>query len=409
MSPGRMKGLERVKDQLTRCNACTECYGRGPLVPYVDSTDSVPRWICPILDQFKFISYSARSQQALARKVAYGHTRPDESFKKVFYSCTTCGICDTICPRPLLDTVRAMREQIQMEFPGLYPQAMSERGKNIKGRHNFFGADEKARNRWSRGMELEAKADILYFAGCYASYRQPKTAQAVIRLLRAAGLKIAILGGEEWCCGQPAGLAGDWTLEEEMARHNVECIKKSGAKRVIFSCPECYRAFTVDYPHIVGTLPFVTSHVVEVYEELIRERKLQMKREVRVSVTYHDPCFLVRQHLGRHRDVYKQPRFVIQSVPGISFCEMDLHGRFAYCCGSGGGVTGDVYPKEAGWFAEVRARQAAEKAGIVVTACPRCEESLMHGVRESGVSLEARDISHLLAEAAGLSPEDQES
>jgi heterodisulfide reductase subunit D len=409
MSPGRVKGLERVKDQLTRCNACTECYGRGPLIPYADSVDSVPRWICPILDQFKFIAYSARGQQALARKVAYGHMRPDESLKKVFYSCTTCGICDTICPRPVLDTVRAMREQIQMQFPGLYPEAMSERCKKIESKHNFFGADEEARNRWSLGMELEAKADILYFAGCYASYRQPKTAQAVIKLLRAAGLKIAILGGEEWCCGHPAGLGGDWRLEEEMAQHNVERIKKSGAKRVIFSCAECYRAFTVDYPQIVGMLPFGTSHVVEVYEELIREKKLRLQREVRVSVTYHDPCFLVRQHLGRHRDVYKQPRFVIQSVPGISFHEMDLQGRFAYCCGSGGGVTGEVYPKEARWFAKVRARQASERAGLVVTACPRCEESLRHGVRESSVSLKVRDISLLLAEAMGLSSEDRES
>lgn len=402
MSQKRVHGLERVKDQLTRCIACTECYGRGPLIPYADSVDSVPSWICPIVDQFKFVTYTARSQQALARQVAYGHLAPDESFKKVFYGCTTCGICDTICPRPLVDTVRAMREHIKAESPALYPEAMLKRGEHIKVKHNFFGANEEARCNWSKKMDLQTKADILYFAGCYASYRQPETAQASIKLLQAGGLKVATLGGEEWCCGQPAGLAGDWALEEEMARHNVERIKESGAKRVIFSCPECYRAFTVDYPQMVGTLPFVTSHVVEVYEELIREKKLRLTKEVRESVTYHDPCSLVRQHLGRHRDVYEQPRFVIQSAPGITFSEMGLHGRFAYCCGSGGGVTKEVYPKEAGWFAKVRARQAAEKAGIVITACPRCEESLAQGARESGVTLEVRDISRFLLKAAGL-------
>ena len=251
-------------------------------------------------------------------------------------------------------------------------------------------------------MDLQTKADTLFFAGCYASYRQPETAQASIKLLQAGGLKVATLGGEEWCCGQPAGLAGDWALEEEMARHNVERIRESGAKRVIFSCPECYRAFTVDYPQIVGALPFVTSHVVEVYEELIRDRKLRLTKEIKETVTYHDPCSLVRQHLGRHRDVQKQPRSVIQSVPGISFSEMDLHDRFAYCCGSGGGVTKEVYPKEAGWFAKKRACQAAEKAGIVITACPRCEESLAQGARESGVSLKVRDISRFLLEATGI-------
>ena len=73
MRAERVNGLERVKDQVTRCNSCTECYGRGPLIPYADSVDSVPSWICPIVDQFKFVTYTARSQQALARGVAYGH------------------------------------------------------------------------------------------------------------------------------------------------------------------------------------------------------------------------------------------------------------------------------------------------------------------------------------------------
>src|SRR4030042_937959 len=193
MSSGRVNGLERVKDHLTRCNACTECYGRGPLIPYVNGADSVP-WICPILDQFKFLSYSPRSQQALARAVAYGHLTPDESVKKVFYSCTTCGICDTICPRPLLDTVRAMRETIRKDYPALYPESMLKRGENIKRKHNFFGGNEEARGRWATDLDLKGKGDLLYFAGCYASYRPPETAQAVIRLLRKAGLKVAILG-----------------------------------------------------------------------------------------------------------------------------------------------------------------------------------------------------------------------
>ncbi len=400
MSAQRVNGLERVKDQVTRCNSCTECYGRGPLIPYADSVDSVPSWICPIADQFKFVTYTARSQQALARGVAYGHIALEESIKKVFYSCTMCGVCDTICPRPLVDTVRAMREEIKATHPELYPEAIVKRSENMRTKHNFFGANEDARGRWSTGTDVRQKADTVYFAGCYASYRKPDTARAVVKLLKAAGQEVAILGGQEWCCGQTAGLAGDWALEEEMARHNVERIKETGAKKVVFSCPECYRAFTVDYPQMVGPLPFATSHVVETYEELIRNKKLRLTKTVKETVTYHDPCSLVRQHLGRHRDVYKQPRLVIQSAPGVTLQEMDLQGRFAYCCGSGGGVTKEVYPSEAEWFAQVRARQAADKAGIVITACPRCEESLTQGARSAGVSIEVQDISDFLIKAA---------
>lgn len=402
MSTERVHGLKRVKDQLTRCIACTECYGRGPHVPYADGGDVVPDWVCPILDRFKFVTYSARSQQILARQVAYEHLTPDESVARAFYACTTCGICGTICPRPLVDTVRAMREEIQANYRELYPAAMSKPEENIRSRHNFFGSPPEARNRWSAKLDVSPRAEILYFAGCYASYRQPETAQAVVRVLRAAGQEVALLGAEEWCCGQPAGWAGNWGLEEEMARHNVERIRAAGSRLVVFSCAECYRAFKSDYPRIVGKLPFETAHVVEVYDRLLREKKLSLTRKVKEAVTYHDPCYLIRQHLGRHQDLYEQPRSVIQGVPGIQFREMALHHRFAYCCGGGGGVTSQVCPEESAWFAQKRIRQAAAVAQVVVTACPRCQEQLLQGARESGVAVGVRDISALLAEATGL-------
>lgn len=402
MSATLVHGLARVKDQVARCIACTECYGRGPHVPYADGGEATAGWVCPILDQFKFITYTARSQQALARGVAYGHVTPDESLVKTFYACTTCGICDTICPRPMVDTVRAMREEIRTTYPALRPQALTEAESEVRTKHNFFGARPEARARWSARLGVRQRADVLYFAGCYGSYRQPKTSKAVVKLLRAAGQEVATLGDEEWCCGQPAGWAGNWALEEEMARHNVAGIKASGAKRVVVSCAECYRAFKTDYPQILGALPFETVHVVEVYDELIRAGKLRLKEDVKQAVTYHDPCYLIRQHAGRHEDVYEQPRSVIQAVPGIRFKEMEFNRRFAYCCGGGGGVTSEVYPKESAWFARKRITQAAEAGDVVVTACPRCHEQLAHGARDAGVSVGVRDISELLVEAAGL-------
>jgi heterodisulfide reductase subunit D len=398
----RISGLERVKDQLTRCIACTECYGRGPHLPFADGGGVVPNWICPILDQFKFISYSGRSQQYMARLVAYGHAEPDESMAKVFYTCTTCGICDSICPRPLADTVCAMREEIRSNYASLYPGALMTRESNIRDKKNFFGASPEARDRWSEGLDVPMKADILYFAGCYASYRQPEAARAVVKLIRAAGQEVATVGAEEWCCGQPAALAGNWQLIEEMSLHNVEKIKASGAKRVVFSCPECYRAFKVDYPNIVGELPFEVAHVSELYGEWIRAGKLKLTQEMQQTVTYHDPCFLVRQSLGRRQDVSEPPRSAISAVPGVKFQDMDLNRRFAYCCGAGGGVSGDVYPEAAAWFAAKRSTQAAEVATQLITACPRCYEQLSQGARAEGLSLQVSDISEFLAVAAGL-------
>ena len=158
-------------------------------------------------------------------------------------------------PRPLADTVRAMREEIRADNLELFPPAILAREKNITEKHNFFGASPEARNRWTTGLDIKSKADTLYFPGCYGSYRQPEMSQAVVKLLQAAGEQVATLGSEEWCCGMPAGAGGNWELEEKTALHNVEKIKATGAKRVLFSCPECYSSFKVDYPQMVGELP----------------------------------------------------------------------------------------------------------------------------------------------------------
>ena len=401
MGKARVSGLIRVKDQLSRCIACTECYGRGPHIPYADGTEAVP-WVCPSLDQFKFISNTGRSQQFMARQIAFDHMKPDESVAKVFYSCPTCGICDTICPRPLADTVRAMREDIRTDYPELYPPALIEREKNITEKHNFFGATPESRNHWSAGLELKPQADTVYFAGCYGSYRQPGMSQAVVKLLRSAGEEVTTLGLEEWCCGLPAGVAGNWEIEEKMALHNVERIKGSDAKRVLFACAECYSAFKVDYPQMVGKLPFELMHVTELYDELIRQGKLHLPQEIKGKVTYQDPCRLIRQHLGRHQDVCEQPRSAIKAIPGTEFQEMELTGRFAYCCGSGAGVTSEAYPESAAWFARKRSSDAAKVADTLVTACPRCKEMLSRAARAQGLSLNVSDISELLAQSAGV-------
>ena len=36
-----------------------------------------------------------------------------------------------------------------------------------------------------------------------------------------------------------------------------------------------------------------------------------------MKVTYHDPC-----HIGRHMGIYKQPRELLNKIPGIELVEM---------------------------------------------------------------------------------------
>ncbi len=67
----------------------------------------------------------------------------------------------------------------------------------------------------------EKKADILYFAGCTASFVEKDIAEASIRLLTDSGYDVGYMGPDEACCGIPMKVAGKWDLFEEIFEHNV--------------------------------------------------------------------------------------------------------------------------------------------------------------------------------------------
>ena len=57
-----------------------------------------------------------------------------------------------------------------------------------------------------------------------------------------------------------------------------------------------------------------------------------LSREVRKKVTYHDPCFL-----GKHNQIYDEPRHILQSIPGVEFEDLDRSRESSVCCEGGGG------------------------------------------------------------------------
>ena len=88
-----------------------------------------------------------------------------------------------------------------------------------------------------------------------------------------------------------------------------------------------------------------------------------------LKVTYHDSC-----HLGRHCNVFDEPREVIESVANL--IEMENIRENSLCCGAGGGVK-SAYPEIADEMASSRIGQAKETGcETLVTPCPFCKLNL---------------------------------
>ena len=114
-------------------------------------------------------------------------------------------------------------------------------------------------------------------------------------------------------------------------------------------------------------------------------------------MTYQDSCYL-----GRHNDIYEEPRRVLNSIPGIEFVEFGRARDDSLCCGGGGGRMWTDFDAEEGRLANIRVREALEVgAEILVTACPFCLINMEDGVKSVNVedSLKVKDLAELVVEA----------
>jgi heterodisulfide reductase subunit D len=230
-----------------------------------------------------------------------------------------------------------------------------------------------------------------------AAYRTKEIARTTIKLLKQAGIKFKLLGGEEWCCGSVLLRTGNVKLAREMMTHNLEAFDKAGAKTVVTSCAGCFRTISKDYPKLSESdLKFDVLQTSQLLKILIDEGKLNFKPTNNpddiLKITYHDPC-----HLGRHMDIYDPPRDVLKALPNVELIEMMRNRENARCCGYGGGVA-SADKELARKMSDTRIDDALETgADILTSACPFCTFSLREAAERKKGDLEVIDLTEVVA------------
>jgi heterodisulfide reductase subunit D len=378
--------LESLRDWVYACVRCSTC--KYTLDEYFDS--------CPGGKHFQLESYWPSGKVWIARGLLEGQLQFSDSIVKKIFACPTCGSCMVQCELEvhdhLLEIIEALRaEAVNQGFGPLESQKAFE--ENIAADHNPYKELHAERTAWVKdAFELKDTADVLYFVGCTSSYREAEIATNMLELLKKTDTDMTI-SKDEWCCGSPLLRTGQLKLVRELAEHNMDMIKNSGAKTVVFSCAGCYRTFKQDYLPLLGTEPeFELFHVTDYIVKLIKDGKLQFKEDAPpVKVTYHDPC-----HIGRHCGIYDSPREILQSIPGVELVEMKRNREYAWCCGAGGGVKSGFKD----WAIEIaseRIKEAEETgAQILISACPFCKRNLMDAIKATGSNLEFMDITEFV-------------
>ena len=320
------------------------------------------------------------------------------------WACTSCKACDEICPVniEILDKILDMRRYLSL-MESDFPAELGNAYRAMENQGNPWGMSQSDRGEWAKDLDVTVldpgaafNHEYLYWVGCAGSFddKNKKVTQSMAKLLKRAGIDVAILGPSEMCTGDSARRSGNEYLFQMLAMPNIEMLNGMGVRKIITQCPHCFNTLANEYPQFGGTYEVI--HHSQLLEHLIDSGKLDISdATLEERITYHDSCYL-----GRHNDVYMAPRNVVSSIKGVDVVEMPRNGTKGMCCGAGGARM---------WMEEtigtkVNDERAAEAistgASRVATACPFCYIMLDDGVKGAGKEeneVKVADISiHLL-------------
>lgn len=319
------------------------------------------------------------------------------------FACLTCSLCDRRCPVGVNYTglVQKLREvlheqDVEPECPhgGALQSVMRmmAQGSTAQDRLGWLG-DNLA--------TVREQGEVVYWTGCAVYYdaffkdlgsTAVAGARAAIKLLNRLGVT-PVVSPQERCCGHDLLWNGDRANFERLARHNIALVAASGAKRLVTSCAECLRTWKLDYAPLFGSKPPEFLHITELLAERLPELALAADGVRRI--TFQDPC-----RMGRHLDLYEPPRRVLGGLPGVEFVEMPRHGPTGVCCAGGSWSHCDRYAKQIQVERLLEAR--ATGAGILVTACPKCQIHFRCAMQDPklgpAIQIDMRDVAELVAD-----------
>jgi len=332
-------------------------------------------------------------------KALIGHLYSEDEI----WSCTTCGACEEECPLLVeyIDKIVDLRRGLIDD--GNVPQSLQKPLKALESRGNPYGKMEKKKADWANAKEFQQVcqvktlgksngADTLYFVDSITSYddRIQSIGRATAKILDHVGENFGILGAAERDSGHEVRRFGEELLFTALRDHNVDAIKASGVKRIVTADPHAFNALKHDYKDV----PEV-EHISQVIAREVKSGKIKFNAVENGDkvYTYHDPCYL-----GRHNQVYDDPRDVLDAIPGLKRVEMSRSRDRSFCCG-GGGLMLFYEPKEEQRMGVKRVQMAAEAgANVIVTACPFCMVNLEDAIKVAGLEgkMTAIDLAELV-------------
>jgi Fe-S oxidoreductase len=279
------------------------------------------------------------------KHIADSYDPTNEMFRRMAFECSLCQLCGAVCP------VNINPDELFLEMR----REAVRTGKGDYGQHaGILGYEKRGTSKRYSFYAVPQECDTVFFPGCTLPGTRPYGTWALFEYLRK---HIPTLGVVLDCCTKPSHDLGRDDYFRAMFGEMKDYLVEKGVRNVLVACPNCYKIFSkYGDPLSVQT----------VYEFLSRDG-LPTDKQLRETVTVHDPCG-VRYDNGIHSAVRR-----LCKRQGLSVQEMKHHKKTTLCCGEGGSV-GHLTPDYAKNWGSLR--KGETNGNRIITYCAGCAHFL---------------------------------
>jgi glycolate oxidase iron-sulfur subunit len=272
------------------------------------------------------------------------------------------------------------------------------------GRGAELGADRGAADRRPRLRGRTALPELMpaqgprravagMLTGCVQQVFFPEVNAATARVLAAEGCDV-VIPRRQGCCGALSLHAGRRSEAAGFARRSIGAFERAGVDAVVVNVAGCGSAMKEYAELLAGDGEWAeraaafSAKVRDLTEFLAELGPVAQRHPLPVTVAYHDAC-----HLAHAQGITRQPRDLLQAIPGLRLAEIADGGT---CCGSAG-IYNLVQPAAASELGERKARTVrATGAGLLVSANPGCAIQISSALAAQGTAMPMAHIAEVL-------------
>jgi fumarate reductase (CoM/CoB) subunit B len=379
--------IEKLRE-IRKCIECNACLSNCPIVH--ETWDYPGPMIIRQLARLELDPRDVEDRVAMA-------------MNEMVYTCTTCKMCEDICPKKIKIPSLAVELLRAKAVEAGYPLAEGQQA--FVDQINATGRSVPEKDKSLLGeipseefLVEKPRGRVAFFTGCLIDYRMQSTGKALIEVLNRNNIDV-IVPKEQWCCASPAFRTGDLHTAHAAAERVTEIfeniMEKYDLDTVVVACAGCGKTLREDHRPFIeekrGEPPkFKVYDLAEYMIDVIGKKNIvRPKGRIDLKVTYHEPC-----HLGRGQGVVDQPIELLKMIPGVEYIDDPMKNR---CCGAGGGVRAGQREMSQKIANTKKEYILATGADMVTTECPFCTIQINDMMKEE--NMKVRYIPDLLAES----------